>query len=119
MKITINTDITTTLPKSKDFLKKEIVEKLNRLTTSLNSNFFSWDGDVMKISSCANTDIHNKLVILMSLFTDSNSNVYCTYTSFGSGVSFYGYNTLESLTVLNNFVDSIPNVVKEIEIEIK
>ena len=114
MKITINTNNTKSLPKSEDALKKEIAkkeiaEKLNRLAACNTLNFFSWDGDTLGVRSCSNTDVHNKLVILVSLFTDSSNNKYCTYTSFGDGVNFCGWQTIEGLESLNDFVDSVPD----------
>ncbi len=114
MKITITTDIET----SPEFLKVEIAGKLNKLIDST-INFFFWKTDALNVGSCSNCSMHNKLIILLAMFTDSNNEKYGTFTSFNSihaGISFENYNTIEKLVALNRLVDSIPNL-KEVKFE--
>lgn len=117
MKIKIS--ITKTSPtKSKDVLKKDIVDKLNSIVTA--KDFFSWEDDLLRVKSCSNVSLHNKLIILLSLFTDSNyRGEFETYTSFNSlgYIGFSNYEKLESLVALDKFVDSI-KYLDEIQIEV-
>jgi hypothetical protein len=114
MKITIQTSKTIKKQKTHLVLKSEIKRILDKLV-HMNTSFFSWDGDSLKAEQCANTETHNRLIILLALFTDSN---IATFTEFGNkGTSFRNFRTIESLENLLSFVESID--LKNCEIEIK
>jgi len=119
MKITINSEKEKPIiKKSSDDFRNEISKKLNALSST--SNFAFWEGNDLYFTGCANVDIHNKLIILLSLFTDNNNREYHTYTSFNSmasRISIKNYNTVEKLNALNEFVDTIPKL-EEVKIEI-
>lgn len=114
MKITIQTNKAVKIKNTHSFLRSRIKKILSDLVHK-NTSFFSWEGDDLKAESCANTTTHNRLIILLALFTDSNMT---TFTEFGNrGTSFRNFNTIESLENLLNFVDSID--LENLEIEIK
>lgn len=118
MKITINTTKQPTPKKSYDALREDIVDKLNKMVGT--TEFFAWDYDELRTGTCANVGMHNRLVILLSLFTDSNCKKYGTFTCFQhciNPISFCGYKTLDMLEALEKFIDSID--LNESEIEIK
>lgn len=115
MKITIKTDKKT--PNRKN-LKQEILDKLNKLVGYHSSSFFAWNDHNLLCRQCANVEKHNKIVILLALFTDSNNSNFDTYTCFGLvhyAVEFAGYDSETKLQALSDFVDSIGDNV-EIEI---
>lgn len=99
-------------------IKREIITKLSNLTTD---DFFSWKNDNLVAVSCANTDKHNKMLILLSLFTDYNYRKYGTFTDFSCAdynpIRFRGYDSSEKLEALNEFINSISDL-SEVEIEI-
>jgi hypothetical protein len=111
MKITVSKGT----PKNADELRVDIITKLNNLAGS-GGKFFSWNGDTLTTQNCANVNFHNKLVILLALFTDSNYNSG-TYTQFYDPVAFCGYGNVEKLLALKAFVDSIPSL-KDVNIEL-
>lgn len=104
--------------KSEDVLKKDIVDKLNNSIFSA-KGFFCWEDDTLRAKSCSNVSLHNKLIILLSLFTDSNYISYGTFTSFNSlgYIGFLNYKNLEILVALDKFVDSI-KCLNKIQIEV-
>ncbi len=110
MNIVINTTKKTSEPKkTQDSLKREIVDKLNGLVSS--KDFFYWKDSNLYSRGCANVELHNRLVILLALFSDSHYEKWGVFTSFNSTceeVSFRNYNNFEKLELLKEFVDSIP-----------
>ena len=118
MKITINTEKEAKPQKTVYKIRSEIADKLNELAGS--GDFFTWENEHLRVKGCANVQYHNKLIILLALFSDSLSDEYSVYTSFLSSdsyISFRHYNTFEKLQSLQEFVDSIPDL-KEVKIEI-
>ena len=115
MKITVSKGTHKVTPKTVSELRSDIADKLNKMVGSV--DFFSWVGLELTVQSCANVNLHNRLVILLALFTDSNYNSG-TYTQFYNPVAFCGYDNVEKLLALEAFVDSIPSLLHvKIELE--
>lgn len=110
MKLTITTPLG---PNSVPITIKEILERLNRLVVPKDSpspEFFKQGkaGAYISIGSCSNSNIHNKLIMLLGLWFDSNYNKLRTYTAIGehdAGMKFYYTDSM--LEEFNAFINSI------------
>lgn len=84
MKITI--EIPTAARRSRKLTLMDIANKANEITDQKDFFLSTPDGDTVYAGECANTECHNKLIILISMWIDSNNNKlsgqYC-FTSFG------------------------------------
>lgn len=116
MKITVSKGTPQVTLKTVPELRSDIAAKLNKMVGS-DYNFFTWKNSDLCANKCATVNLHNRLVILLALFTDSNLSKD-TYTSFYEGASFCGYDNVEKLLALEAFVDSIPSLLHvKIELE--
>jgi len=111
MKIKIQTNKTTA--KTGD-IKTRIINKLDAL---LPQRFFKWEDSKIACSGCSNVKLHNRIVILLALFTDGNHNKFHCYTSFGDVIKFGDFVGYDILAKLESFVDSIDLENNVIEIE--
>jgi hypothetical protein len=117
MKLTVSKGTHKVNPKSENQLRADILVKLHDLLVGCTSHFFTWKNSDLCANKCANVNLHNRLVILLALFTDSNYNSG-TYTQFYNPVAFCGYDNVEKLLALEAFVDSIPSLLHvKIELE--
>jgi hypothetical protein len=116
MKITVSKGTHKVNPKSENQLRADILVKLQDLLGCA-SHFFTWKNSDLCANKCANVDLHNRLVILLALFTDSNLSKGA-YTSFSEGVSFCEYDNVEKLLALEAFVKSIPSLY-DVKIELE
>ena len=60
----------------------DIVSKLNQVVNS-KDYFFSLDGYNIVCRSCANVDLHNKVLALITLWCCANHNKYSCFTRHG------------------------------------
>jgi len=95
-------------------IKTRIINKLDAL---LPQRFFKWENDKLACSGCSNVGLHNRLVILLALFTDANHSKFHCYTNFGDTIRFGFFVGDDILTKLESFVDSIDLENNVIEIE--
>jgi hypothetical protein len=116
MKITVSKGTPQVTPKSENQLRADILVKLHELLGCA-SRFFTWNNSDLCANKCANVNLHNRLVILLALFTDSNYNSG-TYTQFYNPVAFCGYDNVEKLLALEAFVKSIPSLY-DVKIELE
>ena len=113
MKITLHAN--TKQPPSLNIIKDRIQSKLDLLLN--NQRFFRWAGSDLISHGCANVGAHNKIVILLAIFTDSNNPNFNCHTSFCDGIRFANIAQYDLLVKLDALLESI-ETLKDVTIEI-
>jgi hypothetical protein len=99
MKITIETKNHS----EKKFLKiEDICDKLNCLVNA-NDFFFVWEKSLIKFKNCANISLHNKLIAIITLWTNENFFRHRCYIAIGENCIWLGSASKEFYNFLMSF----------------
>jgi hypothetical protein len=75
------------------------------INDKVRTRFCRWEGDDLHFSGCANKHLHNKMLILCSIFVDSKCGG--CYTNFKNNVQLCGFEDVASVKNLYEFVSKI------------